>query len=177
MSYDSQLKVRCEEELLDMIDAAAEKQGIENKSELIRRTLRQNLDAPIEMRISSLKKQVEKNREKAEEKEKKIKELKERRRRIEENFEEIRGDIKEYLTPIFKEAERKNEPLKYRKEGLIEQDLPEKFGIIWDNESKAVDLIRSCNPIDYEDIEPEIEDFLDSLIEENTIRDIEEVEG
>ncbi|MFW6144319.1 MAG: hypothetical protein ACOC55_01935 [Candidatus Natronoplasma sp.] len=172
---DKQLKVRLTQEDHEKLKAAAYLSDAESKSELVRNWIRNKLNAPRNLRIDSLERELEEIEETKVDKRKKLEKLKQKQKEIEEQYRELKPEIKEYLLPIFKEAERKNESLKYRKEGLIEKDLKERFGIEWDNESRALELLRDCDPLTYEEIEPEIDIFLENLMKQDVIRDIEGV--
>ncbi|GEM_PF-5698958 len=168
---DKRINFRLSEEEKEKLDNIVEEKDAGSKSELLRRWIRKE-ETPRNMRIESLKNEIEEIEQRKQEKKRELRKLKEERDEVLETYERIRPDIKEYLLEIFKEAERKNEPLKYRKEGLVEFDLRDRFGIVWDNESKALELMRACDPITYKEIEPDIEELLDSFIDEGVIRDV-----
>lgn len=171
VTKDEVIKVRCTEDLKDLLTDASKKRG-ESKSELLRSLIRENLEFSRNDEILSLQDKIKENKENIERYEQELEQLKEEQQQVYNRFEEIREEIKEFLIPIFKEALRKSEDLRYRKKGLIENDLPNRFGIVWKNHSRALQLLKRCSPLDHAEIESEIEEFLEAVEDERMIHEI-----
>jgi len=171
VTKDEAIKVRCTEDLKDLLNDASRKRG-ESKSELLRSLIRENLEFSRNDEILSLQDKIKENKENIERYEQELEQLKEEQKRVYDTFEEIREKFKEFLIPIFKEALRKSEDLRYRKRGLIENDLPNRFGIVWKNQHRALELLKRCSPLDHTEIESEIEEFLEAVREERMIHEI-----
>lgn len=171
MTKDEVIKVRCTEDLKDLLNDASRKRG-KSKSELLRSLIRENLEFSRNDEILSLQDKIKENKENIEKYRQELEELKKEQQEVYNVFERIREEIKEFLEPIFKEALRKSEDLKYRKRGLIENDLPNRFGIVWKSQPRALELLKRCSPLDHTEIDSEIEEFLDAVEEERMIHEI-----